>query len=359
MRSAPPPSSPDDPIDQFNLGVCFSNGESRGKAPTVAVHWYRKAAKQGYAPAQYNLAVCYGTGLGVTQDDALAVRWYRKAAQQGHAAAQSNLGVCYAQGVGVTADASLAVFWSLKAGAQGEVTAQCNLGYFYHSGIGVTVSYSIAAAWYRKAADQGSELAKKRLCKLSDSGIKPAVLSVMGGYMPPRKSTEVKQKTDQQKSNTYSLPQHSPKVAVSPCPICKVRIADHALKAHIREYHRPEPKLDPNTPKRPRVKKAAGPTLPVLSVSSIPVPTPAKAFLESLCPRCGGDGGVRGGCSKCDGTGWVSLAMEHDVIYRPDKGIGDNSRISSSDYLGGNGGAHFREIDGRIGTNPRHDDYSE
>ncbi|VVM75280.1 tetratricopeptide repeat protein [Pseudomonas fluorescens] len=359
MRSARPSYSPDDPIDQFNLGVRYANGEDGRKAPTVAFHWYRKAAKQGYAPAQHNLAVCYAIGFGVTQDDALAARWYRKAAQQGYAAAQSNLGVCYAQGVGVPADASLAVFWSLKAGVQGEVTAQCNLGYFYHSGTGVTVSYSVAAAWYRKAAEQGSELAKTRFGKLSDSGIKPAMLNVKGEYMPPRKSTEVKQKTDLPKSNTYSLPRNSPRIAVSPCPICKVRIADHALKAHIREYHRPEPKLDPNTPKRPRIKKPAGPTLPVLSVSSNPVPAPAKASLESLCPRCGGDGGVRGGCSKCDGTGWVSLAMEHDVIYRPDKGIGENSRISNSDYLGGNGGAHFREIDGRIGTNPTHDDYSE
>jgi hypothetical protein len=26
---------------------------------------------------------------------------------------------------------------------------------------------------------------------------------------------------------------------------------------------------------------------------------------NSICPRCGGDGGVNGGCGKCDGTGWV------------------------------------------------------
>jgi len=359
MKCARPSSAPDDPIDQFNLGVGYANGESGRKAPTVALHWYREAAKQGYAPAQHNLAVCYATGFGVKQDDALAARWYRKAAQQGHAAAQGNLGVCYAQGVGVPADASLAVFWSLKAGAQGEISAQYNLGYFYESGTGLTVNYSIAAAWYRKAAEQGSEIAKTRFRKLSNSGIKPAVLNVMGEYMSSRKSTEIKQKNDPPKPNTYSLLRNSPKIAVSPCPICKVRIADHALKAHIREYHRPVPKLDPNAPKRPRIKKPAGPTLPGLPSSSSPIPAPAKTSLDALCPRCGGDGGVRGGCSKCDGTGWVSLTMEHDVIYRPDKGIEENSRISNSDYLGGNSGAHFREVDGRIGTNPSYDDYSE
>ena len=359
MRSAPPLSSPDDPIDQYNLGVCYANGETVRKAPTVAVHWYRKAAKQGYAPAQHNLAVCYATGFGVTRDDALAARWYRKAAQQGHRAAQGNLGVCYALGVGVPANASLAVFWSLKAGVQGEVSAQCNLGYFYHSGTGVTVNYSIAAAWYRKAADQGNELAKTKFRKLSHSGIRPEVLSVIDENMPPRRSVEAKNKNNSPNLNVYSSPRNYPKVAVSPCPICKVRIVDHALKAHMREYHRPEPKLGLSTPRQPRIKKPAGPTFPALCASSSPAPASAKSSLESLCPRCGGDGGVRGGCSKCDGTGWVSLAMEHDVIYRPDKSIGENSRISNSDYLGVNGGAHFRETNGRIGTNPTHDDYSE
>lgn len=353
MRNAPPSSSPDDPIDQFNLGVRFANGQTGRKAPTVAVHWYREAAKQGYAPAQYNLGVCYATGFGVSQDDQLAARWYRKAAQQGHAAAQSNLGVCYAQGVGVALDASLAVFWSLKAGAQGEVTAQCNLGFFYFTGIGVGLSYSIAAAWYKKAAEQGNELAKTKLRKLVDSGVKPTLLSVFGEKAAARGSST--EKPDQSNPESDLAPRRN-KIEVAPCPICNVKIAKHIMKRHISEYHRPEPKIDPHAPRSPRIKKPTGPVLPI---SLAPAPAPAKTPLESLCPRCGGDGGVRGGCTKCDGTGWVSLAMEHDAVYRPDNGIGENSRVSNSDYLGGNGGAHFREIDGRIGTIPSHDDYSE
>lgn len=128
------------------------------------------------------------------------------------------------------------------------------------------------------------------------------------------------------------------------------------MKRHIAEYDRPEPKIDPLAPRLAGIKK---PSRPVFPVSSTPAPAPAKAALGSLCPRCGGDGGVRGGCTKCDGTGWVSLAMEHDVVYRTDNGIGENSRAPNSDYIGGIGGAHFREIDGRIGTIPSHDDYSD
>jgi len=28
------------------------------------------------------------------------------------------------------------------------------------------------------------------------------------------------------------------------------------------------------------------------------------------CPRCGGDGGVKGGCRKCDGRGWIDVTEE-------------------------------------------------
>ena len=61
-----------------------------------AVKWYRKAAEQNFAEAQYNLGVCYDNGQGVAKDYAEAVKWYRKAAEQNHAQAQYNLGVATA-----------------------------------------------------------------------------------------------------------------------------------------------------------------------------------------------------------------------------------------------------------------------
>ena len=66
--------------------------------------WYRKAAEQNHAEAQYNLGVCYDEGEGVAKDQVEAVKWYRKAAEQNFAAAQYNLGVCYAKGEGVAKD---------------------------------------------------------------------------------------------------------------------------------------------------------------------------------------------------------------------------------------------------------------
>ena len=43
----------------------------------------------------------YVLGRGVTQDDAMAVKWFRKAAEQGYAPAQNNLGEMRRQGRGL------------------------------------------------------------------------------------------------------------------------------------------------------------------------------------------------------------------------------------------------------------------
>ena len=40
-----------------------------------AVWWYRRAAAQGYAPAQYYLGVMYASGRGVREDHEETVRW--------------------------------------------------------------------------------------------------------------------------------------------------------------------------------------------------------------------------------------------------------------------------------------------
>ncbi len=56
-----------------------------------AVKWYRKAAERGDADAQFNLGVCYSKGESVKQDRAEAAKWLRMAAKQGHAPAQKAL----------------------------------------------------------------------------------------------------------------------------------------------------------------------------------------------------------------------------------------------------------------------------
>ena len=50
-----------------------------------AIHWFTKAANEGYPEAMYCLGEIYGFGLGLSQDDKVnELEWFCKAAQAGH-----------------------------------------------------------------------------------------------------------------------------------------------------------------------------------------------------------------------------------------------------------------------------------
>ena len=61
---------------------------------------WKKAATAGDTKAQFDLGVCYTEGNGVPEDYAEALKWFRKAADQGNPIAQYNLGLLYVQGRG-------------------------------------------------------------------------------------------------------------------------------------------------------------------------------------------------------------------------------------------------------------------
>ena len=52
-------------------------------------------AENGDDYAQFDLALCYSEGDGVEQSDEKAAYWYTKSAEQGNSAAQYNLATCY------------------------------------------------------------------------------------------------------------------------------------------------------------------------------------------------------------------------------------------------------------------------
>jgi TPR repeat protein len=61
----------------------YSNGRGVPQDYKQAVEWYRKAAEQGYEPAQFNLGLMYENGRGVTQDFVQAHKWVNLAATTG------------------------------------------------------------------------------------------------------------------------------------------------------------------------------------------------------------------------------------------------------------------------------------
>ena len=68
----------------------FAGKAGVAKDAVAAVKWFRQAAEQNFPAAQYNLAVCYNNGEGVAKDEAEAVKWYRKSADKNDARAQFN-----------------------------------------------------------------------------------------------------------------------------------------------------------------------------------------------------------------------------------------------------------------------------
>ena len=149
------------PIAQYHLGVCYSNGFGVTKDCDEAVKWYRMAADQGDPDAQLNLGFAYWNGEGVPKDRFEAVKWCRLAAEQGQSEAQNNLGTAYRLGEGVKKDILEAMKWYRMAAMQGHSKAQYILGLAYGQGEGVPQNYVEAYKWVNLAAATGLDEAKE------------------------------------------------------------------------------------------------------------------------------------------------------------------------------------------------------
>jgi TPR repeat protein len=128
-----------------------------------ARHWFEKAARRGYAPAQVNLAVIYINGWGTAQNYGAALNWLTAAAKQGALRAYADLGVLYMNGWGVRRDYAEARKYLELAAKAGDSGAQSNLGYLYDGGLGVVQDYALAAHWYHLAAENGHALGQHNL----------------------------------------------------------------------------------------------------------------------------------------------------------------------------------------------------
>src|SRR6266567_2774441 len=78
-------------LTQYNLGVCYANGQGVTEDDAESVKWFRKAAEQNLADVQYNLGVCYDSGEGVAKDEVEAYKWWLLAAGQGNDDAKYNM----------------------------------------------------------------------------------------------------------------------------------------------------------------------------------------------------------------------------------------------------------------------------
>jgi TPR repeat protein len=69
--------------------MTYEQGWGTLKIEAEAVSWYRKAAEQGYPPAEYDLARMLDEGRGVRKNEDEAEAWFRRAAEKGVREAQA------------------------------------------------------------------------------------------------------------------------------------------------------------------------------------------------------------------------------------------------------------------------------
>lgn len=107
----------------------YDQGADLPKDDTLAVHWYRQAAEQGYTDAQLSLAMMLANEQSVKADSSEAYQWFQRAAEAGNASAQFNLGTYMAHGIGMAKDLPSAAYWLSLAANQGHEGAIANRDY--------------------------------------------------------------------------------------------------------------------------------------------------------------------------------------------------------------------------------------
>lgn len=76
-------------------------------------------ARNGNVDAQFEVGLCYDEGNGVSVNKYEAFKWFKEAALRGHARAQNAVGICYEYGEGVGINKNEAIRWyemSIKNG---------------------------------------------------------------------------------------------------------------------------------------------------------------------------------------------------------------------------------------------------
>jgi TPR repeat protein len=133
----------------------------------VALELYRKAANEGYAPAQVRLAYI----LDWSESNEEAVEWYRKAAEQNNAEGKFGLGVMYSNGEGVETDPELALKLISESAEQEYPPAMNRLGVAYERGeFSLDKDENQALLLIKQAAELGDKLAMQRLIKAYRAG---------------------------------------------------------------------------------------------------------------------------------------------------------------------------------------------
>ena len=143
-------------LSQLKVGKCYEAGIGCRPDPVQAALWLRRAASQGYAPAQLELGLFYANekeSRGENREKE-AVRWITAAASDGLPDAQYRLALLYAIGRGVTANPAKAISWAKASASQGNPNALLFLASALQRGDGVEQNFASALALTLRAQEQ-------------------------------------------------------------------------------------------------------------------------------------------------------------------------------------------------------------
>ena len=132
-----------------------------------AMNYYRKAANNGYAPAQNRLAYL----LDKSEENEEAFAWYQKAAAQNDAEAQFNLARLHAAGEGVKQDHEQAYLLFTKSAEQRYAPAIRVLALAHEQGqLGQRIDYEKSQHWLQLGQQVNDYWSIKRLAKAYSEG---------------------------------------------------------------------------------------------------------------------------------------------------------------------------------------------
>ena len=151
-------------IAQYNLAMMYSNGESVYVDYQQAVYWFKKSAKQDFAPAQYRLGeLYYFEKGGLPRDLDKAIALFTKAAIQNDPDAQMNLAMLTGSGEGLALDTNKALLLMKKAGEGGNSSAHEFYNMLVASADGKFTAVQQQRYWLEKAAELGISEAREAL----------------------------------------------------------------------------------------------------------------------------------------------------------------------------------------------------
>ncbi|PIQ95540.1 MAG: hypothetical protein COV67_14330 [Nitrospinae bacterium CG11_big_fil_rev_8_21_14_0_20_56_8] len=136
------------------------HGPADLRDPKAAMVWYRKAADEGYAPAQVGIGDLYSKGLGVQKNNHRAQEWYKLATRLSrNAEAYFKVGEGYFRGLGEPQDYGTALSYYKTAAKLGHPVAQYLIGSMYEVGWGVDSDLIEAWVWYMRALPKAEVVA--------------------------------------------------------------------------------------------------------------------------------------------------------------------------------------------------------